>query len=207
MVRTAYWMLYTNYQLLMNKKPPSLLFCSMQTRFSEVFIVWLDAGTTSIVKRIFLSSENEPASSLASAAFPEIPPGMNSQIKRLGGEITVMLAGGIPDFDISIIDFSECSRFQRKVLMEERKIPRGEVRSYGWLARSLGKPGAARAVGNALAANPFPLVIPCHRAVRSNGSIGGFQGGPAMKRALLKMEGISISASGKVQIDMKDLTG
>ncbi len=179
----------------------------MQTPFSEVSIVWLDAGTSSLVKRIFLSSENEFASSLAFAAYPEIPQGLNSQIKRLGGEITVMLAGGIPDFDISIIDLGECSAFQRKVLMEERKIPRGEVRNYGWLARSLGKPGAARAVGNALAANPFPLVIPCHRAVRSDGSIGGFQGGPAMKRALLEMEGISTSPSGKVQIDMKDLTG
>ena len=169
--------------------------------------MWLDTGTSSIVKRIFLSSENISASVLASAAFSGISQGSNNQIKRLDHEINVMLTGGIPDFDITIIDLGECSTFGRTVLMEERKIPRGEVRNYGWLARSLGKPGAARAVGNALAANPFPLVIPCHRAVRSDGSIGGFQGGPAMKHALLEMEGISISPSGKVQIDMKGLTG
>lgn len=190
----------------MNKKPPSLFNFCFGTPFSEVSIVWLDAGTSSIVKRIFLSSENESASALASAAFHGISPGSNSHIKRLADKIDVMLAGGIPGFNIRILDFSECSGFQRAVLIEERKIPRGEVRSYGWLARRIGKPGAARAFGNALAANPFPLVIPCHRAVRSDGQIGGFQGGPAMKRALLEMEGLLFSPSGKVQIDIKEYT-
>ena len=90
--------------------------------------------------------------------------------------------------------------------MEERKIPRGEVRSYSWLDRRIGKPGAARAVGNALSTNPFPLIIPCHRAVRSNGRIGGFQGGPTMKRELLEMEGVTFRTSGRVQIDIKEFT-
>lgn len=110
-----------------------------------------------------------------------------------------MLSGGIPEFDIGILDFSVCSAFQQKVIMEERTIPRGEVRSYGLIARRIGVPGAARAAGNALAANPFPLVIPCHRAVRSDGGIGGFQGGPVMKRALLEMEGIIFNPSGRIR--------
>ena len=190
----------------MNKKLPSPFICSLQTRFSEVSIVWLDTCTDSIVKRIFLSKENVSASVLASAAFPGITSDSNSHIKRLRDEIDVMLAGGIPEFDIGILDFSECSTFQRKVLMEERKIPRGEVRSYACLAWRIGKPGAARAVGNALSTNPFPLIIPCHRAVRSDGNIGGFQGGPSMKRNLLGMEGLLFSPRGKLQIDMKELT-
>lgn len=196
---------FTNYQLILNKKPPSLFIHSLQTRFSEISIVWLDTGASSIVKRIFLSNENTPASALASIAFPGISHGSNHHIKRLSDKIDVMLAGGIPEFNISILDFSECSGFGRTVLMEERKIPMGEVRSYGWIARRIGKPGAARAVGNALRTNPFPLVIPCHRAVRSDGNIGGFQGGPTMKCDLLKMEGILFSPSGKVQIDMKEI--
>jgi methylated-DNA-[protein]-cysteine S-methyltransferase len=186
----------------MNKKPPSLFIYTLPSRFDEISIVFFDTVSGSSVRRIFLSRENVSASDLASAAFPGISPGSNSQIKRLGDEINVMLAGGIPDFDIRIIDFSECSTFQRKVLMEERKIPRGEVRSYGWLARRIGKPGAARAVGNALSTNPFPLVIPCHRAIRSDGMIGGFQGGPAMKRDLLEMEGIPFNPSDSLQNEL-----
>jgi methylated-DNA-[protein]-cysteine S-methyltransferase len=62
----------------------------------------------------------------------------------------------------------------------------------------LGKPSAARAVGRALATNPFPIIIPCHRAVRSDGSLGGYQGGLAMKRALLEMEGVEFDARGRV---------
>ena len=205
MVKTEYWMLFTNYQLLMNKKPPSLFFCSLQTRFSEVSIVWYDADTSSIVKRIFLSRENVSASALASVAFPGISPGLNHHIKRLADKIDVMLAGYLPEFNIRILDFSVCSGFQRTVLVEEMNIPRGEVCSYGWLARRIGKPGAARAVGNALATNPFPLIIPCHRAVRSDGSIGGFQGGPDMKRDLLEMEGITFNSPDSMQIDMKEI--
>jgi methylated-DNA-[protein]-cysteine S-methyltransferase len=69
------------------------------------------------------------------------------------------------------------------------------------LAERIEAPGAARAVGHALALNPFPLIIPCHRAVRSDGGLGGFQGGLAMKRKLLELEGIAFSPSGKAQVN------
>jgi O-6-methylguanine DNA methyltransferase len=83
--------------------------------------------------------------------------------------------------------------FQRRVLLETCEIPRGEVRTYAWLAGRLGHPGAARAVGSALARNPMPLVVPCHRVVRSDGSIGDYGcGGPAAKRALLAAEGVEL---------------
>ena len=81
------------------------------------------------------------------------------------------------------------SRFQRRVWSALLRIPSGETRSYAELARAVGQPGAARAVGRACATNPVPVLVPCHRAVRSDGSLGGFLGGLVRKRALLEAEG------------------
>lgn len=87
-------------------------------------------------------------------------------------------------------DLSDQTAFERAVLEEVARIPRGEVRTYAEVARALGRPGAARAVGNALAKNPVPFLIPCHRVVRADGSIGHYSGGgPAVKRRLLVAEG------------------
>ena len=87
------------------------------------------------------------------------------------------------------------------MLLAEYGIPRGWVSTYGRIATHLGVPGGARAVGNALGSNPFPIVIPCHRAVRADGRLGGFRGGVEMKRALLTMEGVEVSQAGKVLTD------
>lgn len=78
--------------------------------------------------------------------------------------------------------------FQRKVLKAISKIPSGETMTYGDVAKAAGKPGAARAVGNVMAMNPIPLILPCHRVVATNG-LGGFTGGLDMKRKLLRLEG------------------
>ena len=81
--------------------------------------------------------------------------------------------------------------FERQVLQKTLEIPRGEVRPYSWVAAELGRPLAVRAVGNALARNPVPFVVPCHRVVRSDGTIGRYgAGGPTAKRALLVAEGL-----------------
>lgn len=82
-----------------------------------------------------------------------------------------------------------CSVFQRKVLLAVSTIPRGEVRTYQSIAKQIGKPKSARAVGRALATNPLPLIIPCHRVICSDGKLGGYQGGLKMKKALLRKEG------------------
>ena len=80
--------------------------------------------------------------------------------------------------------------FEQRVYNIIRRIPRGQTRSYGWVARQLGKPGAARAVGLALKRNPFAPRVPCHRVVRSDGSLGGYsaRGGLRRKRDLLARE-------------------
>jgi len=87
------------------------------------------------------------------------------------------------------LDLEGATPFQRRVWEEVRAIPWGQTLSYGEVARRLGCPKAARAVGRALAANPIPIVIPCHRVVGSGGNLGGFGGGLEMKKRLLTLEG------------------
>lgn len=85
-------------------------------------------------------------------------------------------------------DLSGLPAFTREVLRVTSRIPYGEVRSYRWVAEQLGKPKASRAVGNALARNPIPIIIPCHRVVRSDGHLGGYALGLKWKRKLLQLE-------------------
>ena len=83
------------------------------------------------------------------------------------------------------------SDFEKDVCRVVSDIPRGEVRSYGWVAKQIGRPRAYRAVGSALHKNPYPGPIPCHRVVKSDGSIGGYSKGVSRKRRLLKSEGVN----------------
>lgn len=88
------------------------------------------------------------------------------------------------------VDLSHLTEFQQAVLRKTAEIPAGQLRPYGWIAREIGKPGATRAVGSALNKNPVPVLIPCHRVGRSDGTVGQYAHGPAMKRALLRHEGL-----------------
>ncbi|MBX5451971.1 methylated-DNA--[protein]-cysteine S-methyltransferase [Thermogemmatispora sp.] len=91
-------------------------------------------------------------------------------------------------------DLRSCSPFEQAVLYKALMIPRGEVRPYAWVAREIGQPRAVRAVGNALARNPIPLLIPCHRVVRSDYRLGNYSlGGSFNKRALLQAEGVDLA--------------
>ena len=86
--------------------------------------------------------------------------------------------------------------FEKKVWDSLRKIPFGETRTYKWVAEKIGNPAAVRAVGRALSKNPVPIVIPCHRVIESDGSIGGYASGVDAKRRLLDMEYYSKSNKG-----------
>jgi methylated-DNA-[protein]-cysteine S-methyltransferase len=96
------------------------------------------------------------------------------------------------EFDLPL-DWSAIKPFQRAVLMAARKIPFGETRSYGWIAHEIGNPRASRAVGQALHNNPVPIIVPCHRVLASNGGLGGYAGGLALKKKLLQLEGATIN--------------
>src|SRR5882762_12043245 len=90
-------------------------------------------------------------------------------------------------------DLRGLTPFEQAVLRKTRQIPRGEVRPYGWVAREIGRPAAVRAVGTALAHNPIPYFIPCHRVVRTDGQIGNYGGGgPEAKKAILTLEGVRV---------------
>ncbi|MDP2949202.1 MAG: methylated-DNA--[protein]-cysteine S-methyltransferase [Chloroflexota bacterium] len=98
-------------------------------------------------------------------------------------------AGGEPVAFPDSLDLAGVTPFQRDVWLATRDIPYGETRSYGWLAAQVGRPGAARAVGQAMATNPWPIIVPCHRVVGADGGLGGYGGGLGMKEHLLRLEG------------------
>lgn len=112
---------------------------------------------------------------------------------REGVEATALLRAYAAGDDVSLddypVDLPESSEMQRAIWLALRDIPRGQTRSYGWLARHVGHGDAPRAIGAAVGANPIPLWLPCHRVVASDGSLHGFGGGLAMKQALLELEG------------------
>ena len=102
--------------------------------------------------------------------------------KRLAGD----RRGRVP------LDLRGRTAFERAVWEKALQIPRGEVRPYGWIAAEIGRPKAVRAVGSALGRNPVPLVIPCHRVVRSDGLIGQYALGSDAKRTVLQAEGVDV---------------
>ena len=86
------------------------------------------------------------------------------------------------------IDFAKGTGFDRNVWLALKEVPYGETRTYKWLAEKLGNPAASRAVGQALSRNPIPILLPCHRIIESDGSIGGYSAGSDIKRRLLELE-------------------
>lgn len=104
-------------------------------------------------------------------------------------ELKKYFAGRKPDFSDVTLDLSGATPFRRRVWSATQSIPYAETRSYAWIAQQAGKPGAARAAGQAVGDNPFAVVVPCHRVIGADGGLGGFGGGLDWKRKLLKLEG------------------
>ncbi len=102
--------------------------------------------------------------------------------------------GNMTDFPDEL-DWGGVTPFQHAVWTTARGIPHGEARSYSWLAKQINRKKAARAVGQAMRRNPWPIIVPCHRVLASNGGLGGFAGGLEMKRRLLEIERQALSRS------------
>jgi len=123
------------------------------------------------------------------AGFPDAPLLPDNVWGSAQDQLRRYFAGERVDFDVPL-DLHSHTPFRRRVWEVARRIPHGQTRSYSWVAQEIGAPKAYRAVGSALAANPVPIIIPCHRVLRSDGSLGGFGGGLALKQRLLEMEAV-----------------
>jgi O-6-methylguanine DNA methyltransferase len=146
-------------------------YTSLQTELGPVFVAWNRMGVSAVMKT---TSAGE-----FEARFGE----------RFGR--SARPAPGLPADFGERFDLRSVTEFERAVLLKAREIPRGEVRTYGWIAAQLGRPLAVRAVGSALRKNPVPILIPCHRVVRSDGHIGNYAlGGRDSKTLILAAEGL-----------------
>jgi O-6-methylguanine DNA methyltransferase len=158
-------------------------FADLETPVGEVQVAWNAGGVSALrragpgeaFERWFVRRLGRQA---ARAPLPD----------RLAAQVADAVAGHGRRLRF---DLGGLSPFERDVLRKTLEIPRGEVRTYAWVAREIGRPGAVRAVGTALGHNPIPLLIPCHRVVRSDGGLGEYSsGGPEAKRAILGLEGV-----------------
>lgn len=111
-------------------------------------------------------------------------------LEALADDLRRYFRGERVELDDYRVDLSGLPRFHRRALLAAKRIPHGQVRSYLWVAARAGNPRGARAAGQAMAHNPIPLVIPCHRVVGADGSLTGFGSGLGVKRALLELEGV-----------------
>lgn len=168
------------------------------TPFGSVGIIWTVLNNNPRIVRVLLSKPGASAEHQASQVYPNSRASSCTEIDAVAAEIKGILEGDHVEISLDVARLDLCPAFQQSVLRAEHRIPRGSVSTYRLIATHLGKPKGARAVGNALANNPFPLIVPCHRAIRSDRRLGGYQGGLEMKRALLEKEGVRFDASERV---------
>lgn len=116
-----------------------------------------------------------------------------AHLRMFFAELRAYLRGELREFRVPLDLDDQGTPFQRSVWSALRHIPYGELISYGDLARRVGRPGGARAVGQANGRNPIPIVVPCHRVVASGGGLGGFSAGLPVKRHLLAIEGARVA--------------
>jgi O-6-methylguanine DNA methyltransferase len=167
-------------------------YAQVESAIGPLFVAWNGLGLTAVTLAgdpASFERDHAARTGRAVSRAPEPP-------RRLRQGIEARLSGrrraAVP------LDWRGRSEFERSVWAKTAEIPAGEVRPYGWVAAEIGRPKAVRAVGTALGHNPVPLVVPCHRVVRGDGSIGQYSlGGPEVKRRILESE----------QVDLDELAG
>lgn len=153
-------------------------------------MIWVVASARGICRVIF-GEAGEREWARFRAAHPELERREDGLAAQALAQILEYLGGMRRTFTVPLDPAG--TPFQRRVWAETARIPYGQTITYAELARRIGRPGAARAVGQALGANPLPILIPCHRVIASDGRIGGYTGGPHRKRWLLHREGVRVA--------------
>ncbi len=171
------------------------------TPFDSLAVIWSMIDNHPKVIRILISNPDISAIDQYHKFYSNSQESSHKEINTLSRMIKSFLKGENVSFSLDILALEKVPLFQKLVLMTDYKIPRGNVSTYKLIAQYLGKNKAYRAVANALARNPFPLIVPCHRVIRSNGHLGDFQGGEYMKRSLLKMEGVKFDNQNRIIVD------
>jgi methylated-DNA-[protein]-cysteine S-methyltransferase len=179
-------------------KTHPLAFCLRTTPFGPTAILWSPWGGRPKIAQILISHPEIPAGHTLKKRFPDAVASSCGEIDILVDQIEASMNGADIEFSLDALRLDLSPPFYERVLRANYAIPRGSVTTYKLLAEHLENPLGARAVGTAMATNPFPIVIPCHRVIRSDGSLGGYGGGTEMKRALLTREGVAFDASGHV---------
>jgi methylated-DNA-[protein]-cysteine S-methyltransferase len=172
----------------------------INTGKEKIGLVWQLVKTSPKVERIFLPCRSGELSEKIEKEYYEVNIVARSIPSDVAGRIIKMYAGEESSFSLSGLNLSKLTNFSAKVLRHACKIPRGKVTTYSGIAAALGTPHAVRAVGTVLANNPFPIIIPCHRVVRADGSLGGFGGGIKMKKELLAKEGVVLDKKERVPL-------
>jgi len=164
----------------------SLYYATMDSPFGPLMLVATPTGLC----RVGLPGEGRAALKgwLARWVGPEIPEENPAALSPAVAQLREYFSRLRREFDLPL-DLRG-TPFQQQVWAELRKVPYGQTVSYGELARRIGRPAAARAVGQAVGANPVPIIVPCHRVVGADGSLVGYGGGLEIKSALLRLEGV-----------------
>ncbi|MBI4698171.1 MAG: methylated-DNA--[protein]-cysteine S-methyltransferase [Nitrospirae bacterium] len=155
----------------MNKRSPSLIYDIFESPVGTLYLIFSGhfLAEVSFKKPVGISFRR-------GAASKDFIEGLNDYFKGTACNLSAK------------IKFLEGTDFEKKVWLSIKDIPYGETRPYKWVAERIGNPSATRAVGQALSKNPVPIVLPCHRVIESDGSIGGYSSGVNIKRRLLEME-------------------
>ncbi len=167
---------------------PQNYFAAIETSLGWMGLAWNQRGLASLM----LPRGN--ASAVLRELKHEFPDAVLSKDvpREMTRELNEYAEGRRREFDLPL-DWSRIKPFQRTVLSTILKIPYGETRTYSWVAQKIGKPKAPRAVARALATNPIPIILPCHRIIGSDGNLRGYGGGLPLKKKLLEMEGAPLS--------------
>jgi methylated-DNA-[protein]-cysteine S-methyltransferase len=175
-------------------------YCLFDTPLGPCGIAWrepADSGSQPVVTLVQLPEATpQRTESRIARKFglrqPSMPP---PQIAKLIAQIRKHLEGKVQDFRDVIVDLTRVAPFDRQVYEAAREIPPGQTRTYGEIAKAVGKPAAAQEVGQALSKNPVPIIVPCHRVSAAGGKPGGFSahGGRATKARLLALEGATVN--------------